>query len=520
MRIHDFLSRSAERFPDKTALVCGDQRVTYAWLESRAQRLGDWFWEQGLRPQDRVVVFLDNSVESVLSIFGVLKAGGIFIQVNPGVKANKLRYVLQDSEARFCIAHASKIQVVSSCFAGKESAVQIVFCPDLEGAGKKFIWPQNCKIFSWKEILQERIREVGKENRILDIDLAAIIYTSGSTGVPKGIMCAHYNMVSACKSITQYFNNTSLDIILSALPLSFDYGLYQVLMTFMFGGTLVLERSFLYPFKIMERLENEQATGFPLVPTMAALLLRMENLGTFACKELRYISNTAAALPQNHIQRLQKLFPQAQIFPMYGLTECKRVSYLPPADIERKPGSVGLPIPNEDVRIVNEQGGEVPVGSIGELVIRGANVMQGYWNAPEETARVFRAGRYKGETLLYSGDLFWQDDEGYLYFVGRKDDLLKSKGERVSPAEVESVLCELPGVSEAVVVGVADAILGCALKAFIVPELGWDLSERRIRGYCSAHLEPFMVPKYVCVCPTLPRSANGKVDKKALMVGD
>ncbi|MEX1352289.1 MAG: AMP-binding protein, partial [Desulfobacterales bacterium] len=352
--------------------------------------------------------------------------------------------------------------------------------------------------------------------RSIDLDLATIIYTSGSTGEPKGVMSAHYNVVAAATSIATYLENVENDIILSALPLSFDYGLYQILMAFLFGGTVVLEKSFVYPYKVLERLIEEKATGFPIVPTMLALLLQIEDLGKFDFSSLRYISNTAAALPVAHIKKLRALFPQVNIYSMYGLTECKRVSYLPPKDIDRRPGSVGIPMPNEEVFVVDENGKELEPGEIGELVVRGSNVMQGYWNAPEETALRFRPGRYRGDAMLYTGDLFKKDEEGFLYFVARKDDMIKTKGERVSPKEIENTLCELDGVAEAAVIGVPDDIYGQAVKAFIVAKKNIELTEKTVMNYCLKNLEPFMVPKYLEIRDSLPKSPSGKIDKKQL----
>jgi acyl-CoA synthetase (AMP-forming)/AMP-acid ligase II len=348
------------------------------------------------------------------------------------------------------------------------------------------------------------------------LDLATIIYTSGSTGEPKGVMSAHYNVISAARSITTYLENVADDIILSALPLSFDYGLYQIIMAFSFGGTIVLEKSFVYPYQILERIIQERVTGFPLVPTMAAILLKMDDLAKFDLQHLRYISNTAAALPVAHLQRLRQCFPEARIYSMYGLTECKRVSYLPPEEVDRRPGSVGIAMPNEEVFIVDQDGKEVGPDVVGELVIRGSNVMQGYWRDPEASARSFRPGRYVGERLLYSGDLFRKDDEGFLYFVARKDDLIKTKGERVSPKEVENAICEMEGVAEAVVIGVPDEIFGQAIKAFIVLDGKNNLTPEKVTKYCTNGLEAFMVPKYIEFRDVLPKTSSGKIDKKAL----
>jgi acyl-CoA synthetase (AMP-forming)/AMP-acid ligase II len=352
-------------------------------------------------------------------------------------------------------------------------------------------------------------------NRCIDLDLATIIYTSGSTGEPKGVMSAHINVISAVRSITIYLENVEDDIVLCALPLSFDYGLYQILMTFAFGGTVVLEKSFIFPYRVMEKLAAEQVTGLPLVPTMVALMLQM-NFSKFDLSSLRYITNTAAALPVAHISKLKKSFPGVQIFSMYGMTECKRVSYLPPEDIARKPDSVGISMPNEEVFIVNEAGKEVATGDIGELVVRGSNVMQGYWNSPEETTITFRRGSFHGSTTLYTGDLFKKDQDGYLYFIARKDDLIKTKGERVSPKEIENTLCEMETVAEAAVIGIPDEILGQAIKAFVVTKNGNKLTEKQVMRYCAKNLESFMIPRYIEFRDSFPKSSSGKVDKKRL----
>ena len=255
-------------------------------------------------------------------------------------------------------------------------------------------------------------------------------------------------------------------------------------------------------------------TGFPIVPTISALLLQID-LTKYDLSALRYITNTAAALPTTHILGLRARLPQVKIFSMYGLTECKRVSYLPPEQIDRRPTSVGRGMPNEEVYIVDEQGHRLASGT-GELVIRGSNVMKGYWELPEETARMLRPGPLPGERLLFSGDLFRMDEEGYLYFVGRKDDIIKTRGEKVSPREVENVIYELPDVVEAAVVGVPDAVLGQAIKAVVTLRDAASLNEQDVLRHCANRLENFMVPKHVEFRAVMPKTSTGKIDKKTL----
>jgi acyl-CoA synthetase (AMP-forming)/AMP-acid ligase II len=249
---------------------------------------------------------------------------------------------------------------------------------------------------------------------------------------------------------------------------------------------------------------------------MVAFLLQGNHLSSSDLHTLRYLTNTAAALPSAHIAKLRSLLPHVKIYSMYGLTECKRVSYLPPDELDHRPDSVGVPIPNEEVFIVDEDGKELGAHQVGELVVRGSNVMRGYWNAVEQTAQTFRPGRYPGESLLYTGDLFKKDDDGFLYFVARKDDLIKTKGERVSPKEIENVLCEIDGVTEAAVVPIPDQLLGQAIKAFIVKAAKNNLSEKQVKLHCQKNLEPFMVPKQVVFQDSLPKSPSGKIAKRLL----
>jgi acyl-CoA synthetase (AMP-forming)/AMP-acid ligase II len=350
----------------------------------------------------------------------------------------------------------------------------------------------------------------------IDLDLAMIIYTSGSTGFPKGVMMTHRNIDAAATSITTYLQNTPDDIILNCLPISFDYGLYQVLMAAKLGAALVLEKSFAFPQAVFNTMRAERVTGLPLVPTMAALILQMRDLAPGAFPDLRYITNTAAALPPAHIARLQELFPRVRLYSMYGLTECKRCTYLPPEELVRRPGSVGIAIPNTEAFVVDDEGWPAPRGATGELVIRGPHVMQGYWRDQAATDRALKPGPNPWERVLYTGDLFRTDEDGFLYFVGRKDDIIKSRGEKVSPKEVENVLYALPGVREAAVVGVPDPVLGMAIKAVIAPEAGVTLRKDAVLRHCAAHLEDFMVPKHVEFRDALPKSENGKIDRRGI----
>lgn len=516
--VHEWLNHSARRFPDKEAIICGQQRWTYKAIDRYTDHLAAALQSIQVRRQDRIVILLDNSSETVISLYGILKAGGVFIILAGSVKGAKLRYILENSEADVLITHTNKAGVVADALDQIQREIKTIWI------GPKDKIPSGLKqnSISWDEIfssLSDTIGEDEKDSRLprcIDLDLATLIYTSGSTGEPKGVMSTHHNMISAARSIIQYIGNQRDDVILNALPLSFDYGLYQVIMAVMFGGTVVLKPSFIYLHNILTRITEEKVTGFPIVPTMVAMLLKMRDLSGYDLSSLRYITNTGAALPVEHIRSLQKLLPHVRIFSMFGLTECKRVCFLPPEELEHRPSSVGKAMPNCEVLIVDEDGNEVVPGQTGELIIRGSNVMQGYWKDPNLTNRTYRDGRYPGEKILYSGDYFHKDDSGFLYFLGRKDDMIKSKGERISAKEVENTICALEGVAEAAVIGVPDEILGQAIKAFIVPLPSHQLVEKQVMRYCTENMETFMVPKYVEFMDELPRTSNGKIDKNQL----
>lgn len=515
MLVNEFLENSATKYPHKVALISEDKKLTFFEIETLSNRLSNALLEEGLYRQDRVAVFLDSSAEVVVSIFTVLKAGGVFSVINPQVKSRKVKYILNDCKAKILITdskHLNEIfEILYHC-----SDLSSVIITDSKSLEVKSFKDSHIRILSYSKMLNE-YPSTPPLKRCIDIDLASLIYTSGSTGLPKGVMCTHINMVSATNSIIEYLENKHEDIILNVLPLSFDYGLYQILMAFKFGGTVVLEKTFLYPYRIIDLLIKEKITGFPIVPTIAAILLKLINLDKYDFSNLRYITNTAQALPPKYITELQRVFPSAKIYSMYGLTECKRVSYLPPEELKRRPTSVGKAMPNTEVYIVDENGDKIDKpGEIGELVVRGANVMKGYWNLPEETDRVYKPGPLPGEKVLYTGDLFKMDEDGFLYFISRKDDIIKVAGERVSPKEIENILHDVEGVNEAAVIGVDDEILGQAVKAFVSFKKGYNLPEKEILRFCSKNLENFMIPKYLEIRDELPKSSHGKIDKKAL----
>jgi amino acid adenylation domain-containing protein len=510
--VRDFLEHSSDRLSQKTALICDGKRLTYRELDALADKVAHTLKEIGVKRGDRVALFLPNSVEAVAAIFGVLKASATFVAINATTKRDKFLYILNNCRATALIADKSA-DIAEFAQAVPSPVPSLCGCIVCGDDAKTISGNPSFKCFGFSELTQNAVTtRPPREN--IDQDLACLIYTSGTTGEPKGVMSDHSNVVFAASSIIEYIGNVESDIVINLLPLSFDYGLYQLLMTLKFGGTLVLERSFTYPAVILNRIEQERVTGFPGVPTVYAMLLSMD-LSAFDLSSLRYLTNTAAALPVSHIEGLRAKFPHVTVFSMYGLTETKRTLYLPPAELDRRPGSVGIPIPGTEAWLEDENGQRVAPGGTGELVVRGRHVMRGYWEAPELTAKRYQTDPITGDRVCHTGDLFRTDEDGFFYFVGRKDDIIKSRGEKVAPKEVESAIYRIPGVREVAVIGVPDPVLGQSIKAFIVAN-DPGLTEKQVLAHCRANLEDFMVPKKVEFCADLPKTATGKIKKTGL----
>jgi amino acid adenylation domain-containing protein len=510
--LQSLLEDSAARLGDKIALVSSKERVSYRDLDARANRLAHALHRAGVERGDRVVIFADNTAETAVSVWGVLKADAVFVVVNPQTRADKLAYILDDCRAAALIAERALVPVFAEA-ARRSAHLRTVFVTgtiDREGLA-------GLPVRSLDAVLAEGPSERRRAANIPN-DLAAIIYTSGSTGEPKGVMLTHANMTFAAWSISTYLGLVEDDVVLNVLPLAFDYGLYQMLLSFRVGARLVLKRSFAFPAETLKRVAEEQVTVLPIVPTIAALLAEMKSLREFDLHTVRIVTNTAAALPVTHITMLQQVFATAQIFSMYGLTECKRCTYLPPSELARRPTSVGIAIPGTELWLVDESGRRVEPGTVGQLVVRGPHVMRGYWEKPQESAKRLVPGPLPGEMVLYTGDYCRQDEEGFLYFVSRMDDVIKSRGEKVSPKEVENAIYALEGVKECAVVGVHDPVLGQAVKAFVVMKEGCEgrYAASDVVRHCHGVLEPFMVPRHVEFLGELPKTNTGKIKKTGL----
>jgi long-chain acyl-CoA synthetase len=500
MLLHDYLRNSIARYPDKEAIVCGGARMTYAELGRAVTAFRSYLLSKGLEKGQRVAIFLDNSVETVVSIFGTLEAGGCCVVLNPAIPKERLGFILSNCTPRFLVCTA-------------EAVGQLETVEQTLGLASGKVWTGKNggseSGDSFETIIQEE-RSIAPP-WLIDQDLAAIIYTSGSTGKPKGVTHLHRSIDVAVDSIAEYLRNSPEDVILNVLPLSSSYGLLQVLVTFKTGGRLVLEKGLGYPFEIVKRIQEEKITGMAGAPTIWAILLRLEVTDTSIFDSLRYITNAAAAMPVSFIPRLRSMFPRTEIFLMHGMTECLRTTYLPPDEVETRTTSVGRGMRNVELWIADAEGRRLGEGQVGEMMIRGSNLMVGYWNSPEETAKSLIPGPNPWEKVLRSGDLFTMDHDGYFHFVARSDELIKSRGEKVSPIEVEDIIYTLNAVAEVRVIGVPDPILGSAIKAEIVLKETMTLTPQEVKAHCKRFLEDFKVPQTIVFVDSLPKTQGGKI---------
>ena len=485
--IGEGLAATAAARPDSIAVTAASGSLTYAELDAAASKVAAGLADMGIERGDRVATLLINDLEAVVSNYAVMRAGAVLTPLHPTLKGEKLSRLLTDSGARALITDPENAETAQ---AGATDGVSL---------------------------LEEPIALAGdrRPHPPVSIDPAAIIYTSGSTGDPNGVTLTHANMTFVADSIIESLGMRADDRILSVLPLSFGYGLYQLITAVRTGATLVLRPRMGLVGDLVRTLERERITFLPGVPTLFEMLISFEGLDQVDLSHLRALTNAGAGLPGATLARIRELLPGVQVFCMYGQTECQRVSCLPPGDLDAHPGSVGIAIPGTQVWVEDEHGNRAGPGVVGELFVRGDHVMQGYWNNPEATARKLRVGP-AGDRVLATGDLFRTDDDGYLYFVSRRDEMIKSRGEKVPPREVEEVLRAAEGVSEAAVIGVPHRLLGEAVQAHIATRPQTELDARALIRYCAQRLEDYMVPHEVVFHDELPKTANGKLDKLAL----
>jgi acyl-CoA ligase (AMP-forming) (exosortase A-associated) len=514
--IWHLLRESAKRLPDKEALVHNDERLTYGLLERLTAALASSLRRVGMKRGDRVGIYLEPSVAQVISIFGISRGEGVYVPINALLHAEQVMHIASDCGMKALITTPAKLAELTEILP-RIPSLEFVIISGQEAPLAQIHIPL-CRFDSlcaadpsvpWKETSTQK-------------DLAAILYTSGSTGKPKGVMLSHANVIAGSRIVSTYLEITEAERILAVLPFSFDAGMNQLMTAFEKGGTLVLI-NFTFAREIVQTLLKERITGLAGVPTLWSLLAQPNaTLSKQSLPHLRYITNTGGAMPQAVLKVLRATLPNTKIFLMYGLTEAFRSTYLPPEELDRRPTSMGRAIPDTEILVLNERGQLCAPGEIGELVHRGPTVSLGYWNRPEDTARALRPNPLLPtemgdcERVCYSGDLVKMDEDGFLYFVGRRDTMIKSSGFRISPTEVEEVLFQTGKLRGAAVIGIPDDVLGQSIKAFVVPRDGESLDTDALLVHCAEKMPRYMVPRLIEVLSELPKTSSGKVDYPAL----
>ena len=465
-----------------------------------------------VRPGDRVGVYLEKSPEEVYSLFGTSKAGGVFVILNPALTPEQVEYVAGQSGFRCLITDPVKVRAVMP----RLKKIKTLACVMTWSGGR--LCTSWVRSGSRKKALRRNRSDLARLP-LSGGDLAAILYTSGSTGAPKGVMLTHQNICLSAHSSAEYLGNQTGDVLMGVLPLSFDYGLAQLNTAFKMAGTLVLKK-FISGEDLMRTVWREKANGLAGIPTLLIPAVESEAIRSLKFPHLRYLSNSGGRLPVKYFRSLQKLLPHADIYSMYGFTEAFRASYLEPSQLARRPDSIGKAIPNARLYVLDERGRECPAGKPGELVQGGPLVSKGYWNNPEETARKIRQNplhQNYDDPVCFSGDTVVKDKEGFLYFLGRKDQLLKCSGFRLNPDEIEAVLGRHPDIRHAAVAGIPDDLLGHRILAAVTLRKGSRMEQRLIQEYCRRHLPAYMCPQEIRILKKMPLTANGKIDRKALL---
>ncbi|WP_372394627.1 class I adenylate-forming enzyme family protein [Azospirillum sp. HJ39] len=501
-----FLDSSADGRGDAPALRDSRRDLTFAEVRRAAWRVAAELADGGVGPGDRVAIVMANSAAFGIAFWGVLYAGAVAVPLNPGTRSAKLAWIFGNCSPAAILCDDDLERLVTDACGEAGIRAHLLVHGKERGPG------------SLDLLIDGTGGTPVATGRVIDRDLAAIIYTSGSTGEPKGVMLSHLNMTSAARSVAQYLDYRSDDLVFCAIPLTFDYGLHQLTMTTLVGACLYVEPSFAQPFFALQHLAQSRASVFPVVPTMVPLIAPLA--GRFDLTAVRCITSTAAMLHVDGIDTLTALFPGARLFSMYGLTECHRCTYLDPSELDRRKSSVGKAIPNTELWVVDEAGVAHRRDATGELVIRGSTVMNGYWKNPEKTAQKLRPGPWPGELVLYTGDICRLDGEGFLYFISRSDEILKVAGEKVAPSEVEAVLSAHPAVAEVCVLGIDHPVYGqqCCAVVTLRPAggAGVEPDAAGLKAWCASRLEPHAVPARIVVADALARNGNGKIDKQLL----
>ena len=515
-QLHHLVADAARIAGDNPGVTYKDATLSYAALWSEVGAVAAGLRRLGLKRGQRVGVYLDKRLETVSAIFGISAASGVFVPVNPVLRRDQVAYILDDCSCRMLITTPERLAALGEDFGAR--------CPSLERVILVGTMPDaaagSFELTAWQDLRGETPGDVVEDREVVDHDMAAIFYTSGSTGKPKGVVVSHRNLIVGAESVSSYLENTSSDVILAALPLSFDAGFSQLTTGFNAAAHVVLVNYYM-PEDVIRLCALHGVTGLTAVPP---LWIQLTNKGwpEAATRNLRYFANTGGRMPKATLDTLRVTFPNARPYLMYGLTEAFRSTYLDPAEVDRRPDSIGKAIPNAEILVVRPDGTLCDPGEQGELVHRGALVTLGYWNDPERTAQRFKpapareGGICMPEMAVWSGDLVVRDEEGFLYFVGRNDEMIKTSGYRVSPTEIEEIAYDTGLVRDAVALGVEDDKLGQHIVLLVSAAEGRELEPPALLAEFRKRVPHYMVPARIVVRKTLPRSPNGKFDRNLL----
>ncbi len=515
MLVSDLIRLASRRTPDAPALTYKAETLTYAELEALTRATARGFLDCGLGRGERVAIYLPKQIETVAAMFGAAAAGGVYVPVNPALKPRQVGHIMADCNTRILVTSPDRYSGIEEILPELPDLKVVVLTgsvPDSAG--------EQVRMLGWTELQAVGAASETAPHRVIDGDMAAILYTSGSTGLPKGVVLSHLNIVAGAMSVAEYLENTAEDRILSVLPLSFDYGMSQLTTAFHVGASVVL-MNYLLARDVVRAVEQYGITGLACVPPLWIQLAGLDWPET-ASKSIRYFTNSGGRMPRAVLDQLRVRMPVAKPYLMYGLTEAFRSTYLPPSEVDKRPDSIGKAIPNAEVLVVRPDGTVCDPGEPGELVHRGPLVSLGYWNDPARTAERFKPapGQPEGipltEMAVWSGDTVMRDEEGFLYFVGRRDEMIKTSGYRVSPTEVEEVIFASGQVRVAAAIGVEHAQLGQAIVVFAAPVNGSGLQMEAITAYCRAQMPSYMVPHRIIERDDMPTNPNGKIDRKKL----
>ncbi len=515
--LHHLLENTVSAAPSKEAivdLVGGRRSFDYAALHAMATNCATVLQELGIERRDRVAIYLPKSAEEAAAIFAPSYVDGVFVSVNALLLGHQVAHILADCGVKYLITSKKDWKRIWEDVEKVDSLRGLLL---IDGQDDEL--PSEVIPAVWG-IMHPNGRRFRPAVAIGE-DLAGILYTSGSTGKPRGVMLSHRNLLAGSRIVSTYLEISASERILSVVPFSFDYGLNQLLTSVQFGATVVLLQ-FKFPYEIVRALKDEDITGFAGVPLIwAGLVHHASGLKDTRLPKLRYITNTGGMVPTATVKALRKLLPTTQVFLMYGLTEAFRSTYLPPSEVDRRPGSIGRAIPETEIVVINSEGKPCKPGEPGILIHRGPTVSLGYWGKPELTREVIRPHPYipaeqGGGMVCYSGDLVKTDEDSFIYFIARADGQIKSQGYRISPAEVEEVLMEGGELSQAAVIGLPAAEAGEHVHAIVVPAVAGQLKADEVLRRCAQKLPSYMVPKSVEVVDTLPKTPNGKIDYKLL----